>query len=128
MNTNTRVMLLAVLALGSGCAKPDWIQQTLVTVDVTGTWQSVGGGLIRLELKQQGSRVTGSIEWQGGKSGGGNAEGPIEGTVAGDVFRFTQVSGIQGSVDGEMTVSGDEMSGVVRPQVGRGTVLLRRVK
>jgi hypothetical protein len=29
--------LLATLALGSGCAKPDWIQQTLVTVDVTGT-------------------------------------------------------------------------------------------
>ena len=84
------MILVSALAFGSGCAKPDWIQQTLVTVDVTGTWQSVAGGIIRLELKQQGSRVTGSIEWQGGKSGGGNTEGAIEGTVAGDVFRLTR--------------------------------------
>jgi hypothetical protein len=44
--------LLATLALGSGCAKPDWIQQTLVTVDVTGTWRSTEGGLLQLDLEQ----------------------------------------------------------------------------
>ncbi len=38
MNTITRLIFVAVLAFGSGCAKPDWIQQTLVTVDVTGVW------------------------------------------------------------------------------------------
>ena len=43
MNTIARVILVAVLAFGSGCAKPDWIEQTLVTVDVTGTWQSTEG-------------------------------------------------------------------------------------
>jgi len=32
------VLVAAVLACSSGRAKPDWIQQTLVTVDVTGTW------------------------------------------------------------------------------------------
>ena len=128
MNTIARVILVTMLALGSGCAKSDWIQDTLITVDVTGTWQSVTGGRLELALKQQGSRVTGFIDWQGGKAGGGNTSGTIEGAVAGDVFRFRQVSGIQGSVDGELTVNGDEMSGVVRPQVGGGTILLRRVK
>src|SRR5262245_25332992 len=32
------VLVAAVLACSSGRAKPDWIRQTLVTVDVTGTW------------------------------------------------------------------------------------------
>jgi hypothetical protein len=36
MNTIARVIFVAMLAFGSGCAKPDWIQQTLVKVDVTG--------------------------------------------------------------------------------------------
>jgi hypothetical protein len=48
MNTITRVILMAILAFGSGCAKPDWIEQTLVTVDVTGRWtgkwSGAGGG------------------------------------------------------------------------------------
>jgi len=44
MNTITRVILVAVLAFGSGCAKPDWIQQTLVTVDVTGHGSLSGAG------------------------------------------------------------------------------------
>jgi hypothetical protein len=66
MNTIARVMLVAMLVFGSGCAKPDWIQQTLVTVDVTGVWiGSMGKGSItsdvRLELQQQGSKVTGKF-------------------------------------------------------------------
>ncbi len=38
MNTIGRVILVAMLAFGFGCARPDWIQDTLVTVDVTGVW------------------------------------------------------------------------------------------
>ena len=60
MNTICRLILVAVLALGSGCAKPDWIDQTLMTVDVTGTWRD-SGGTIDLTLEQQGSKVTGSM-------------------------------------------------------------------
>jgi len=45
MNTIARVILVTVLVFGSGCAKPDWIQQTLVTVDVTGTWLDTAGKL-----------------------------------------------------------------------------------
>jgi hypothetical protein len=37
--------------------------------------------------------------------------GPVEGGVAGDVFRFKQTGGNPGMYEGQMTVSGDEMSG-----------------
>jgi len=34
-----RMILVAALVCGSGCARSDWIDRTLVTVDVTGTWE-----------------------------------------------------------------------------------------
>ena len=38
------LLIPTTLEISSGCAKPDWIDRTLVTVDVTGTWTgSVGG-------------------------------------------------------------------------------------
>jgi hypothetical protein len=114
MNTIARVMLVAVLALGSGCAKSDWIQQTLVTVDVTGVWigSTVRGDReVQLALEQQGPKVHGFFRplgpalavfpW---------SEGPIEGTVAGDVFSFRLTNA---NASGEVTVSGDEMKGYV---------------
>ena len=114
------VGLLVVVALvfGSGCAKQDWIDRTLVTVDVTGTWYGYGtssattsGGMsgnveIWLELEQEGSRVKGSYRQKPDQSS--NVSGPIEGTVSGDVFRYRLV---RGSSDIELTVSGDEMNG-----------------
>src|SRR5262245_17046120 len=104
--------LVTTIALASGCTKPDWIQQTLVTVDVTGTWQSATGGLIKLMLKQEGAKVTESIDVLGSTSGA-RASGSIEGAVAGDVFQFKQVSGGLAPFQGEFAVSGDEMSGTV---------------
>ena len=113
-----RVLLLATLVFGSGCAKSDWIERTLVTVDVTGTWRSgsVGGagganvgGTIWLELEQQGATVKGSMQYVGLRSPSLSAEmRAIHGTVTGDVFRFHQESG---PVEGELTLSGDEMVG-----------------
>jgi hypothetical protein len=32
------LLIATTLVIGSGCAKQDWIDRTLVTVDVTGTW------------------------------------------------------------------------------------------
>ncbi len=63
------ILIAAALAFAPGCAKTDWIDRTLVTVDVSGTWfgraHSAGGqthaGDVFLELEQQGSKVTGSI-------------------------------------------------------------------
>jgi hypothetical protein len=112
MNTIARVMLVAVLALGSGCAKPDWIQQTLVTVDVTGAWSGdcirggaggIPGGIIEMTLEQSGTKVTGQTRTSPSRSWG------IDGTINGDVFRFSTQAG----VSGELQVRGDEMGGQV---------------
>ena len=103
-----------LVLIAAGCARPDWIEQTLVTVDVTGAWQgtmsSAGGagpGTVNaaLTLQQGGSKVTGLIVT--GYFGLPGSR-PIEGTINGDALRFrTQ----DGRITGELQVSGDEMSG-----------------
>ena len=118
-----RLLVAAVLTL-SGCARPDWIEQTLVTVDVTGVWsgelrsRSTSGGTyqsstVSLKLEQHGPKVTGSFVVSASGATifqylAQSRSGPIEGTVAGDVFRFRQTNG---PLTGELTVSGDEMAG-----------------
>jgi len=113
MKAMARVLMLAALICDSGCARTDWIERTLVTVDVSGTWDgSVGGaggpgsGSLWFELEQQGSTVKGSM--QSNLWAYGVPTRPIDGTVTGDVFRFRQRNG---NVQGELTVSGDEMIG-----------------
>ena len=133
------LVLANALASASGCARPDWIQQTLVTVDVTGVWsgevlsRSTGGGTaqsssVSFTLDQKGSRVTGSFQVSTSGAAifqylGAKRSGPIEGTVAGDVFSFTQM---EGGVNGELTVSGDEMAGRGRWSTQLVSFYLRR--
>jgi len=89
MKASASMLVMALLSLGSGCARSDWIQQTLVTVDVTGTWQATEGSFFELKLKQQGSKVKGSLAALGFVgSGQGRISGDIDGNLAGDVFRF----------------------------------------
>ena len=115
------------LAFVSGCARSDWIDRTLVTVDVTGTWQGTGGvPNLLFELEQQGSTVKGFLRLSGSGFGSrGLSPGPIDGTVAGDVFRFKDT---RGSVEGELTVSGDEMNGQASLGFGNRPLSLRRVE
>jgi hypothetical protein len=110
------LLIATTLAIGSGCAKPDWIDRTLVTVDVTGAWRGTPGGpgtqnpgALFFDLKQEGATVQGFIR-QGTSGATSSLDGPISGTVAGDVFRFRSTRGI---AEGELTVNGDEMSGTV---------------
>ena len=88
------LMLTLALTFASGCAQPDWIQQTLVTADVTGTWTGTstrgGGGSTtgfeaQLELVQQGAKVKGEFRVVGaGLSGAlGIRSGSIDGSVGG---------------------------------------------
>ena len=131
MNAIVRVMLVTVLACASGCTRPDWIQQTLVTVDVTGAW--VGwlgkGGLgaeVRLDLDQQGQKVRGTFRsFVSSNYGFEFPNGPLVGTVNGDVFSFEMTSGGRG-VAGELTVNGDEMQGYAAAG-SRTPISLRRV-
>ena len=123
------LIAVATLAIGSGCAKTDWIDRTLVTVDVTGTWQgSPGGpgtnnpGALFLDLRQEGATVQGFIH-QGASGAASSLDGPISGTVAGDVFHFRSTRGI---AEGELTANGDEMNGTVSI-FGTRPLTLRRV-
>ncbi len=112
--------MAAALAIGSGCATPpDWIERTLVTVDVTGHWHGTSlarsGGAnvtpeIWLDLRQEGPKVTGSMRSRGMRGRPTGAPVPIEGGIAGDVFSFRRADG---SGTGELTVRGDEMFGEV---------------
>ena len=126
-----RLALALLLAVGLGCAHQDWIDRTLVTVDVSGSWHGktggVGGGFLigdfSLDLIQQGSMVKGTLLVRG--AGGAPTPEPIEGKMAGDVLRF---GNSRGTVNGELTVSGDEMSGTVMTAAGRRAVALQRVE
>jgi hypothetical protein len=119
-------LFLALLTVTAGCAQKDWIDRTLVTVDVTETWEGVDGFSTptSLELEQQASTIKGFIRDSGTRIV--SMAGPIEGTVAGDVLRFKNA---RGDVEGELTVSGDEMSGTISRAGYGGTrrISLRRV-
>jgi hypothetical protein len=127
------ILIAAALAFASGCARTDWIDRTLVTVDVTGTWSGGAQGMsaspspgdVVLELNQEGPTVKGSVRSITALAGG-STMGPIVGTVTGDVFRFKQTNG---SLEGELTVNGDEMTGqITRPLTGARMFSLRRVE
>ena len=129
--------LLIATTLETGCAtKEDWIERTLVTVNVTGTWTGSPGGAqaspfmmpdLLFELEQQGSKVTGVMRLASGQMSAHPATrlspGPVDGTVTGDLFRFQLT---HGNLNGELKVSGDEMIGQVSLLGGR-PLKLRRV-
>jgi hypothetical protein len=88
------LLIATTLAFGSGCANQDWIDRTLVTVDVTGTWYATMGGEggfardFLFELEQTGSRVKGSMRYAtttgtSSSSYAGARPGPLDGTVIG---------------------------------------------
>ena len=112
MNRLGPLIVAGTLLLGAACApRRDWIEATLVTVDVSGVWSGDGpnfpgsGVPIVLELTQEGSKVAGSM-----RIGGywGHYGGRVEGRVTGDLFQFSHLSH---PIKGEATVDGDEMKG-----------------
>ena len=117
---------VVTLVVASGCAKTDWIDRTLVTVDVTGTWSGslhgVGTGSreLLLDLKQKGSTVKGSVQVS---PAAGMMPDVIDGTIAGDAFRFRDS---RGRLECNLTVSGDEMAGQVSFQGSTSQISFRR--
>jgi hypothetical protein len=110
------MLAAATLVFSSGCVQKDWIDRTLVTVDVTGVWQGTFtrpgySGEIEFVLEQRGAKVTGAMRFPGGGAVpfAKAREGvPIEGTVSGETFSFHEVGG---STRGDFQVNGDEMTG-----------------
>jgi hypothetical protein len=101
-----------------GLRQGDWIERTLVTVDVSGSWYgTIRGSLastqqVWLDLRQEGAKVSGSILFKPDQST--NSSGPIEGAISGDILRYKLV---RGSSYVELTVNGDEMNGVTAGRV-----------
>jgi len=122
-----RVLLGLAIASTIACAQKDWIDRTLVTENVTGSWygkMGAQGGFpddIWFTLKQEGGKVTGEFRTSGRLASWMTIEGALEGTVTGDVFKFNDT---RRTITGELTVSGDEMHG----QLGRFRTDLRRVE
>ena len=120
------LLVVAAVAVDSGRAKTDWIDRTLVTVDVTGTWSGslhgVGTGSreLLLDLKQNGSTVKGSVQVS---PTAGMMPDTIDGTLAGDGFRFRDS---RGRLECNLTVSGDEMAGQVSFQGSTSQISFRR--
>jgi hypothetical protein len=130
--------ILMLLVAVTGCAKPDWIESMLVTVDVTGTWSgvwtrgqggvSVGTGQAEVTLQQVGPNITGWITVSGGGRswalpglGSLPQNAQLQGTVNGDVVRLSGPG-----VEFELVVKGEQMSGTyVGP--GAGAIDLRRI-
>ena len=115
-------MIALVVPLGllgaSECAqRADWVEGTLVTVDVTGAWKGrmtsgLTGGLtaeMEMTLTQRGAKVAGEGRIRLQKIA-------IEGTVRGDVFSFNEPGN---RLRGEAQVDGDQMSGQGHASVGR---------
>ena len=115
-------VIAAAIVLASGCVKQDWIDRTLVTVDVAGVWEGKQTGTtltwVRdtvFVLQQRGPKVTGEIRnlytWPMPTA----ESTPIQGTVNGDTLSLQEVSGqplrVLLQVNGdEMTGSGDRLS------------------
>ena len=103
-----------VLLIASGCARADWIERTLVTVDVTGRWTGTWSGsgtadVFEMTLQQTGPKATGAVSVPGGALAH-DLSGPIVATISGDVVSFSRPDG---RLRGDVTVAGDEMSGSV---------------
>ena len=104
-----------LVSVALGCAqKTDWVEGTLVTVDVTGVWKGrmtpVPNGVpreVEMTLTQRGARVTGD-----GRIGAHKFS--VDGTVRGDVFTFNEP---EGRLRAEARVNGDEMDGQGRTNV-----------
>lgn len=97
--------------LGSCAQRQDWIDRTLVTVDLTGVWRGtlttpgVNTYNVEITLAQRGAKVTGQLRYDVFS----DRSGPVEGSVSGDVFHF---SSLRGQPTGDLLVNENEMSGV----------------
>jgi len=134
--TGPFLIVLALLSLG--CARGDWISETMTLVDVTGTWdgtinRSLGGSdrTICWVLLQNGPKVTGEVQWLDGAP-----VGSIEGRVNGETFswsmsgpfvRLSTSDAPSSTYRGEATVNSDELRGRADGVNCPCTFLLRRV-
>jgi hypothetical protein len=95
--------------------------------DVNGVWDgtwngaAVGRGRIILDLRQEGTNVTGRLRIFGAPAISAT-DGPIGGVISGNTLAFSQPEGV---VEGEMTVADDTMVGQATGRLKMGLRLRR---
>jgi hypothetical protein len=126
-----RRRLVPLLALAAAVA----VARPLEAQDLSGTWTlssaGRGGAAVTqtLVLTQQGSTLTGTVQFTGGGRRGGGGRGgrgtqplPIsDGSVEGSTFRFTLTIDFQGNSITQRysgSVEGDTMEGTLEGQAG----------
>ena len=103
---------LSTIAMLAGYARAQ------APADVNGTWTGTtqrGASTIKLVLKQDGQKVTGTLS-----GAGATDDGPIEGTVDGDTIKIKNKTGATPTLN----VKGDQITGML----SSGTVTLKRAK
>jgi|SRR5580765_8306593 len=88
--------------------------------DVNGTWTGTtqrGAMTVRLVLKQDGEKVTGTLS-----GAGADDDGPIEGTVDGNTIKLRSKTGT--ATAPLLNIKGDQMTGVL----SSGAITLTRAK
>jgi hypothetical protein len=111
MKTFSWIVIGLVLVFGAGCASSSTTAAapTGPPANVTGSWNGGFYGAlsnsVSMQLQQQGTAVTGTID-VGGRA---DLNGPITGTVRGNMMDYRLANGGAGT----MQVSGNVISGVI---------------
>ena len=87
--------------------------------DVSGVWSGTtqrGATTIKLDLKQEGSKVTGMLSGYGATD-----DGPVEGTIEGNTIKLKNKTGTAPTLN----LKGDVMTGMT---TSSGAVTLKRAK
>lgn len=118
-------MLWIAVVLLAGCASTPTVPPGVL--DVSGVWEGtwnggpIGRGRITLTLTQAGTKVIGSLKMSGAQAISAT-DGPVAGVVTDTTFRFEQPGGF---MEGEMAITGEEMSGEATGRI-KATLRLRR--
>ena len=112
MKTLSWVVIGLILVFGAGCASSSSSPAAAVTgppANVAGSWNGgfygAASNSVSMQLQQQGSAVTGTIQ-VGGRS---DLDGGIKGTVRGNMLDYSLANGGSGT----MQVSGNTISGTI---------------
>jgi hypothetical protein len=112
MKTLSWIVIGLVLVFGAGCASSSSSTAATPTgppANIAGSWNGGFYGAlsnsVSMQLQQQGTAVTGTID-VGGRT---DLSGGIKGTVSGNMFNYNLANGGAGT----MQVSGNTISGVI---------------
>jgi hypothetical protein len=116
MRTILGMLLASVMIVGSGSAAMAQVAVNATTsrasVDVTGPWagtwsyqnQSLGAGTLNATFQQEGEKLSGNLTVYGETPG---RDYTVVGFISGNEIKLSQPS------FGTLTVTGDEMSGII---------------